>query len=362
MKILHLPTATGGHPSGLSQAERSLGYNSEVLIVGKNPFNYQADLVIDSTLFTNQKYINRFFLEIKKIICFFSIRKKYDVFHFNFGHSLLSYPIAQLHLLDLPYYSKKAKIVVTYNGCDARQKYATLKRTNYSACSNSKCYNGVCNNIKVEESRANKIKIFDQYADSIFSVNPDLFYFLPERTKFIPYVISRWYEIEAQPYSLKTNKKIKVVHAPTNRECKGSEHIISAFKILNKKYSAVVEFVLVENLKHHEALAAFQQADLVIDQLLIGYYGCFTVEVMKMGKPVMVYISETDLKFLPLQMQRDCLDSVININAYNIINKLASILENPQILIEYAQKSRAYVEKWHNPKTIAEQIITEYSR
>lgn len=358
MKILHLPTTTGGNSIGLARAERKLGFHSDVLITDKNPLKYHADLIVKNNLFHNYKYINRFFLEIQKLIKFFQVRNKYDVYHFNFGSSLLSYPHPKLYLLDLPYYNKNAKIVVTYNGCDARQKYATLKRTKYAACANEKCYGGVCNNIKVEHSRAAKIKIFDKYSDHIYSVNPDLLYFLPERSNFIPYTVANWDQIK--PVNYKINNKIKIVHSPTNRECKGSEHIINAIKILNKKYSSKIDFILVENMPYEQALKIYEQADLVIDQLLIGYYGAFAVEVMKMGKPLMVYINENDLKFIPEQMKKDCLDTIFNVTAFNIIDKLSYIVENPELLYSHSEKSLQYVENWHNPMSTAEKITSDY--
>ena len=39
-----------------------------------------------------------------------------------------------------------------------------------------------------------------------------------------------------------------------------------------------------------KALKIYEEADIVIDQVLIGWYGGFGVEVMKMGKPLAVYI------------------------------------------------------------------------
>ncbi len=364
MKILHLPNGVGGHAHGLSRAERSLGHQSDVLVTSPNNFGYQADIIINSNILENtnrlNNVINKYFKELKKILYFFHIRKKYDVFHFNFGTSLLSYSLPSLYLLELPYYAKNAKIIVTYNGCDARQKYATMKRTNYSACANKNCYGGACNNSKVEQARARKIEIFDEYADTIYAVNPDLLYFLPKRAKFMPYTITRWDEIK--PIEYKQNKKLKILHAPTDKACKGSQYIIEALQILNIKYAGRAELILIENLPHCEALELYKQADLVIDQLLIGFYGGFTVEVMKMGKPVIVYINETDIKFMPSKMQQDCLNTVINANIYNIIDKLAEILENPQMLYHYSIKSLEYVNKWHNPIQIAKDVITDYQK
>ena len=56
----------------------------------------------------------------------------------------------------------------------------------------------------------------------------------------------------------------------------------------------------------------------MIDQILAGWYGAFGVEVMKMGKPLGVFIRDEDLKFVPKDMAKDLLDTVINIHPFNI--------------------------------------------
>ena len=48
-----------------------------------------------------------------------------------------------------------------------------------------------------------------------------------------------------------SNKKFLIVHAPTNREIKGTSFIISAVENLKLKYD--FEFMLVENVSHEEA-------------------------------------------------------------------------------------------------------------
>ena len=53
---------------------------------------------------------------------------------------------------------------------------------------------------------------------------------------------------------------------------------------------------------HAEAMKLYAQADLVIDQLLAGWYGGFAVETMAMGKPVVCYIRAEDLQFVPPAM------------------------------------------------------------
>ena len=49
--------------------------------------------------------------------------------------------------------------------------------------------------------------------------------------------------------------------------------------------------MVVENTPHTKALKIYEEADIVIDQVLIGWYGGFGVEVMKM-ESLLQFISE----------------------------------------------------------------------
>lgn len=343
MKVLHLPTSVGGNSWGLAQGEKKLGLDSKVLIETKNWLNYKSDICL------NLQDMNKLHRLIKKIDVFLKIRNKYNVFHFNFGSSLIDYQNYGVHLLDLPYY--KGKKIVTYNGCDARQKYPTINRVKFSSCHQNNCYNGACNSGKLDIIRQNRIYKMNQYVDHIFSLNPDLMYFLPQdKTTFLPYTVAGWDEIKKVDYFI--NKKIKIIHSPTNRVAKGSDFILNALENLKKKYKNV-EVIIIENTPYEVALELYQKADVVIDQVLIGWYGGFGVEVMKMGKPLGVFIREEDLKFIPQEMMKDLKDAIINLNPYSIEKELSKYIENIDLLYQKSQASIEYVHKWHDPLYVA---------
>jgi len=48
-----------------------------------------------------------------------------------------------------------------------------------------------------------------------------------------------------------------------------------------------------------------ETADLLVDQLLTGWYGAVAVEMMALGKPVVCYLREDDLKFIDSRMRAD---------------------------------------------------------
>ena len=79
------------------------------------------------------------------------------------------------------------------------------------------------------------------------------------------------------------------------------------------------------------------------------------LEVMALGKPVIVYIREEDLKFIPEGMKADL--PFFKTTPDDIELTIKYVLELPrQNLLEIAKKSRDFVERWHNPLKIAERI------
>jgi hypothetical protein len=357
MKILHLPSSVGGNAWGLSQGERRIGLESKVLVSYDDWLNYDADIKLHLPV---DGKINKVVSLLKLAKAFIKIRKAFDIYHFNFGTSLLDFPFYGITLADLPYYHKGSKIFVTFNGCDARLKYPTMERTRISPCHYNDCYNGLCNSGKFDEIRKKRIAKFTEYAEHMFAVNPDLMWFLPrEKSSFLPYTIANWFEIERTTPDFE-KRSLNIVHSPTNRIIKGSGIILSALEKLKRKYGEAINIELVENTPHKEALKIYKRADLVIDQILAGWYGGFAVETMKMGKPVIAYIREEDLIYIPSQMKDDLKNSVINANPENIEEVLDKCINDRSNLKERAINGYDYVNTWHDPVSIAKTVKEYY--
>lgn len=357
MRVLHLPSSVGGNSWGLSQGERRIGLESSVLSVGTNYLEYQSDEFICMPKCSVLKKPITF---IRLVNAFLHKRNKYDVFHFNFGSSLLDYPKYGIYAWDLPFYPPEARLFVTYNGCDARQKYPTMQRTSIAACHNPRCYEGMCNSGEQDRIRRKKIAKFALYVDHMFAVNPDLLWFLPEgKASFLPYTVANWFEETGRP-PLLIKKKMRIVHAPTNRECKGSDVILKSLRNFEANFPDEIEVNLIEGQSYSQALAIYREADLIVDQILVGWYGGLAVEVMRMGKPVAVYIREEDLHFIPPDMRKDIDDAFIRIHPDTIDEVLGKFIFDRKTLREKAENAYQYVHKWHNPKEIALQVREYY--
>jgi glycosyltransferase involved in cell wall biosynthesis len=357
MKVLHLPTDVGGNAWGLSRGERFHGIKSDVLIETCSKFQFPADIQLNMDLIPPSR--GKRFLKLAHT--FLKIRNQYNVFHFNFGRSLLHRADNSFFCqFELPFYPRNAKLFVTYNGCDARQKYPTMCRTITAACHDEACYGGVCNSGERDKERRKGIEKMARYVQHMWALNPDLLYFLPKnKSSFLPYTVSQF---ECEIFSPKLNKKLHVVHAPTQREAKGSKYIISALDSLKAKYPKQIDYILVENVSHQEARRLYQEADLVIDQVLIGWYGAFAVEAMLMGKPVIVRIAIDDLHFIPTRMKEELLQTVIHADPSNLYEVLEKCIHNREFLKDRGQASLEYARNWHNPRYVASLTKEKYEQ
>ena len=113
-----------------------------------------------------------------------------------------------------------------------------------------------------------------------------------------------------------------------------------------------VDLMLVENLPHHKALEVYARADIVVDQLLTGWYGVFAVECMALGKPVCVYIKDDLTNYIDGS-------TLINANPTNIKQRLIELIEDPSLRKEVSQNGRQYVERVHDADVVCKRMVKD---
>lgn len=351
MKILHLPLNVAGASSGLAAGERAIGHDSKTLSLESSRFGFGADYAYDAF---EGGQLRRVFTSLKVLA---SMRSQFDLYNFYFGSSLLHFPRLGLPHLDLSLYTGKAKKIFTYQGCDARQKFPTMSRLNkrgqgYAGCFEKDCYGGSCNSGKRDDQRKKAIEKAAKYADHMFALNPDLLFFLPkEKSSFLPYAIDNFETILEKTIPFFEKDTIHIVHAPTDKAVKGTKYVISAIEALKEEYSERIVFTKVEGVNFQEARRIYSTADIFIDQLLVGWYGGVSVEVMKMGIPVVCYINDDVLDLLPSGMASNM--PFVRADPSSIFQVLRELIEQRDQIPERGQKGIEYVKKWHDPATIA---------
>jgi hypothetical protein len=356
VRVLHLPAAGCGNPWALATAERRMGLHSDVLVTAQDPYGYPAGINLHLER-ARSKY-ERYW---RLALAFLRIRNRYDVFHFNSGTALLNFPHRGLHHLELPMYPRGKKLFVTFSGCDARQKYPTISRTAVSACRDEHCYGGVCNSGEKDRQRRAGIAKMARHVRHCWAQNPDLLRFLPAgQSSFLPYAVALadgdrtgWRE---------PGRRLRIVHAPTQRAAKGTAHILAAVQRLERSHPGAFDFSLVENTAHRDALKRYADADLVIDQVLVGWYGNLAVEAMLMHKPVIARIDRDDLRFVPPRMAMEVPEAIIDAGPDSLYPVLARCVEARAWLKQRALAGQAYAQRWHDPGFVASLTVRRYEQ
>jgi glycosyltransferase involved in cell wall biosynthesis len=299
---------------------------------------------------------------------------QYDIIHFNFGHTFMpgrrfsgngtrgewfrNCYASLLELGDLPLLKRAGKgIVVTFQGDDARQGSAFCRHTGFDL---SRELEPGYYNAASDEHKRRRIEQIARYADCIYALNPDLFHVLPRWAKFVPYAHVDLQEWQACPPQHDPPRPPVVAHAPTHRGIKGTRFVLDAIQRL-KAEGMAIDFRLVENHTWAEARRLYQQADVLIDQLLLGWYGGLAVELMALGKPVICHLRQEDFGVLPEEMR--CQLPLINATPESLYRVLKEWLTVRRAeLPEVGRRGRQFVERWHDPRSIARQMIADYQR
>lgn len=303
IRVLHINHIPVGNVYDLSQGLNEEGCLSKTMVWKEHKRNFNTDFYIKTGFGIKGK--------IKQYLWLMKHTQQYDILHF---HGVPPY-IYQATEIVLPKLFGK-KVVLHYRGSDLRIH-------------------------KKEPLFAESVKLK-------FVSTPDLLKFAPS-AKYIPNPInlSKWIPVEKEGC-----ETITIIH--NKRENKGSIHVEEAIKKLKKKYK--INFLCTEtNISHQEMPKLISQADIVLDQFLIGWYGSFAVESMAMKKPVLVYIKEDLKEFTDTS-------AFINTTAEEIHQNIKELIENEKLRISIGEKGRKYVENVHEYKKVAKQVKREYEK
>ena len=332
LRILHAPADVGGHALGLSRGERELGLRSDVAVFAPGPFAYGADVDLHAgpgvpvplRLLRRGLFLRR-------------ALRAYDVFHFNFGQTLLG--IRQLGLVvdELRLLKRLGKtVVVTYQGCDVRPKAAC-------PCRRAHCY-------AEDRYRRPAAERMLRFADQVFYLNPDLRRWLPG-AEFCAYASvdpQRVLEVAPPP----AEEELVVLHAPTDRDVKGTRHVVEAVERLRAE-GVPARLDLVQGVTHAEVLERCAAAHVVVDQLLLGWYGGLAVEAMALGRPVVANIRDDEPGDNPFGAELP----IVRTGPPTLADDLRALLEDAAGRERIGAEGRRFVEKHHDPRLIAKRIL-----
>lgn len=307
LRVVHCPVNTAGIPWANVQALRRRGVDARLVVFNRYTLHPEADWSLERHGGLARRQLTQW-RALARLL------PRADVFHFYFGLTLvpdsLQFPLLRL-------LGKRS--VMHYLGSDIRGK-----------------------------SRADLA--FGKKAGAEVVGSYDAIRWVPEAEVVPPGIDVR--AIHPAPPSDRARPVI--LHAPSSRGRKGTEHVIAACEGLD------ADLVLVEGLHHEEAFERYRDADIVVDQLNAGWYGVFAIECMALGKPVVTFLHDeavrrTEEAFgLPVPLVRATKD--------DLRARLEPLVADAAERRRIGAASRAYVERVHDLDRVADRLIALYAR
>lgn len=331
-RILHAPFDVGGHAFGLSRAERQLGLCSDVAVIASEGFGFGADIRLPTGGPLPLRAARQLRLLIDAI-------RGYDIIHFNFGQTFLNVWRAGRVLDELPLLRHAGKtILATFQGCDVRPP-------EYCYCRRAQCR-------RWGRYRPLSASRFLRYADRCFHLNPDLGQWLPG-SQFLPYASVDPRVLRPPPPGPKAGPGVVVAHAPTDRDVKGTAHVIAAVDRLRAE-GVPIRLDLIEGVVRTDVLRRLATADIVVDQLMVGWYGGFAAEAMCLAKPVVCRIDEHAAVSDTFRAELP----IVHATPATLPHRLRELATDPELRIRSGGAARQFVERCHDPRSVARTVLS----
>ena len=330
LRVLHAPAEIAGQASILARALRALGVRAHSLAYNPSFPQYQPD---ELKPYDRLPLLPRYAGYLAATLRHFG---RYDILHFHFGRTLIP-----PHNFDLPlHHLLGARIVFHYHGCDVRNRAHMLATHSHATCTE-------CDPFCVPPRQRVILAQAARHADAELVSTPDLLE-SALRARHLPVAV----DVADYPFRPGGEAARRVLHAPTNRLIKGTRYVEKAYDALAGRFPGVA-FEVVERVPWTELKARLAEADVVVDQLFMGWYGMVAVEAMAMGKPVLCFVRpdfEPRLDRCP----------VVRCTKEDLALRLAELLEDPSARRRLGEAGRAYVEREHAAPVIAGRLLDLY--
>jgi glycosyltransferase involved in cell wall biosynthesis len=306
LRVVHCPVNTAGVPWTNVLALRRRGIDASLVVFNRYALHPEADRSLD----LDTGFVRR---QVRQWRALASLLPRTDVFHFMFGLTLvpqsLQYPILRAF---------RKRSVMHYLGSDIRGK--------------------------TPEQLASGKKAGAEVVGSWDAIR-----WVPEATVIPPGI-----DLAAiTPAPPRERRRPVIVHAPSSRRRKGTEHVVAACEGLE------VDLRIVEGVRHDEAIAHYREADIVVDQLNAGWYGILAIESLALGKPVLTFLDDEARRRTEEAFGTEV--PLVGVTAETLRDRLAGLVEaGPGEWRRLGEASRAYVEQVHDVERVVDSLVELY--
>ncbi len=149
-------------------------------------------------------------------------------------------------------------------------------------------------------------------------------------------------------------ERVRIVHAPSHLEKKGTASVIEACKQLP------VDLDVVHGVLNEDALERYKQADIVVDQLLRDWHGVFSIEAMALGKPVVTSLDEDAVR--QTEEAYGVKVPIVRATKDDLVEKLRALVGSFEERKRLGEAGRAYVERVHDIERMTDHLLDIYAR
>jgi glycosyltransferase involved in cell wall biosynthesis len=305
VRVTHCPVNTAGIPWTNVQALRRRGVDAQLVVFNRYALHPEADVDLRRRGGLARR-------QATQARAFAQLAPRTDIFHFYFGLTLLPKSVQFATLSAL-----RKKSVMHFLGSDIRGKPPE----------------------ELAWARRAGARVVGSY---------DAIRWVPDAVVVPPGIDVR--AIEPSPPS--DRERPVVLHAPSSRRRKGTEHIVAACAGLD------VDLEIVEGLDHREAFEHYRRADVIVDQLNAGWYGVFAIEAMALGKPVVTFLHDEAVRRTEEAFGVEVpIRSATKETLRDVLRPLVSF---PDERRRVGAASRAYVEEVHDLERMTDRLLDLY--
>lgn len=341
MKVLIGPLNVASQPFYLARALRERGVDATCLTYGEHAFGYETDWVRAIPRAPDERA--RMFTDTVKE----TLEADFDIYHLFQKSLFFSYPSSnfdKMHGFDVPLLKARGRrVAYRFTGWEVFDRQLELDKNPYSAYHHG--WEGGFN----DELKHEYLDFLREYVDDFMVTDPLMQEHCPE-AKIVPRVLPM---ADFDEVGIERTDKPLIVHAPSNTAYKGSKFVLEALEKLRQE-GVQFELKLLDRAPFAEALEWYKRADIVIDQMLIGWYGVLAMECMALGKPVAAYM-RPDVADAPGKIP------VWNMNLDTITDRLRTLIQDTDLRMSLAARSRSYVEETHSEDVVIPKLMDVYN-
>jgi glycosyltransferase involved in cell wall biosynthesis len=291
---------------------------------------------------------------LSEIIEIIWLALKYDVVYF-YG----SFDPVQIPLLSILKRLKK-RMFLFPSGCKDEDSKATwLMEDNGNVCGNCGFFDRC-----TDENNVKHFNIARKYMNGVSGAGyrpSSQFEVIPFRSKAI--YLDLW-KPEAAELMTEDKSRVKIMHSFASngrdfggKNIKGSPYVLKAIDNMVED-GLSVELFYVTDTPSNQMRFKQAKADIIVDQLIYGWWGSTALEGMALGKPVVCYLNpKFEANFYKAFPEYEGRLPIVRANTSNIEEVLRTLVNDGELRKRLGQESREFAESFLDPDRATQELL-----